>query len=120
MSVDILALGKEALPQKVKDLMGEGYHLVQVLGVSAPDGFELTYSLDKNGYMVNLRVNVPRAASDVPSITGVCPAAFTYENELQDLFGLRFAGLSLDFRGQFYRKAKAAPVDTGAGDGESK
>lgn len=120
MRVEILPLPKEALPQKVKDLAGEGYRLVQVLGISTPEGCELTYSLDKNGYLLNLRVNVARADGGVPSITGAFPAAFTYENELQDLFGLRVDGLVPDFRGEFYRKAKAAPFDTGAVAKEAK
>jgi ech hydrogenase subunit D len=34
---------------------------------------------------------------------------FTYENEMHDLFGIKFPGLVLDFGGNFYRKAASTP-----------
>ena len=40
----------------------------------------------------------------VPSITGVYPAAFVFENESHDLFGVSFEGISIDFGGEFYTR----------------
>ena len=42
-------------------------------------------------------------------ITGSYGAAFIYENELQDLFGVKVEGLNLDFKGHFYMKAMETP-----------
>ena len=47
----------------------------------------------------------------VPSITGVYPAAFVFENESHDLFGVSFEGISIDFGGEFYTVAVAYPMN---------
>jgi ech hydrogenase subunit D len=47
----------------------------------------------------------------VPSISATYLAAFAYENELQDLFGMKVEGLVLDFKGKFYRKRHDAPFN---------
>ncbi|HXC63466.1 MAG TPA: NADH-quinone oxidoreductase subunit C, partial [bacterium] len=55
------------------------------------------------------RLCLPLDARSLPSITGSYLAAFIYENELQDLFGVKVEGLALDFKGNFYMKAKETP-----------
>jgi ech hydrogenase subunit D len=56
----------------------------------------------------------------LPSITGATLAAFPYENELQDLFGIEVEGLAVDYGGNFLRTGKVHPladmVDPGAGE----
>ena len=55
-------------------------------------------------------MNVPDGTS-VPSITGVYPAAFVFENESHDLFGVSFEDISIDFGGEFYTVAVAYPMN---------
>ena len=98
----------EELEAKASRLKEALYRLVQVSCTSKPDHFEVTYSFDKDNVLKNLRVQVPRGNPVIPSITTHFFCAFTYENEIQDLFGLKVKGLALDFGGKFYRTAQAA------------
>ena len=48
--------------------------------------------------------------SEVPSIQGLYFAAFSYENETHDLFGVHFTNMKLDFGGNFFNVAEEAPM----------
>ena len=65
------------------------------------NSFEILYHFDKNLELSTLRVAASKD-SPVHSITAVYFAAFLVENEIQDLFGLRFPGLALDYNGTLY------------------
>ncbi len=107
----ILPLDPVQLPAKAAEFAAEGRRLVQVCATTLPGSFEITYTFEAAGApgLTSLRVLVPRDRSTVPSITESYFAAFTYENELQDLFGLKVEGLKLDFQGTFYHLARKAP-----------
>ena len=107
----ITILNREELVAKVAQLKKDGYRLVQVCATTLADDFDITYSFDKDYKYVSLRLNIPRKDAVVPSITGEFFGAFTYENELQDLFGLKVTDLKLDFGGKFYQLAKKTPFN---------
>lgn len=65
-------------------------------GVSAPDRF------------VTVRTVVDEGAT-LPSISWICPAAFLYENEIHDLYGINFKGITIDYKGNFYLVDKKFP-----------
>ena len=58
-------------------------------------------------------MTLPKENPVLPSITGSFFAAFTYENELQDLFGIKITDLALNFNGNFYKTAVKNPFATG-------
>ncbi|MBK1721071.1 NADH-quinone oxidoreductase subunit C [Thiocystis violacea] len=87
----------------------DGYRLVQMTGTARPDSFEIMISYDKEYRCTNYRTQVPRDKPDLPSLSGIFPAAFTYENELKDLFGLEVPGLTLDYGGNFLRTKQKIP-----------
>jgi len=83
---------------------------------SGADGaLELTYSFDTGDTLENLRITVA-PGDDVPSITSLFPAAFVFENEMHDLYGISVSGISVDFAGKFYTVAAPSPMtsDTAA------
>ena len=43
---------------------------------------------------------------ELQSITGEIWSAFIYENEMHDLFGIKFKNLELDYQGNFFRVAQ--------------
>lgn len=100
---------RDSLVSAVTFLRDDGWRLVHIACTLVGDQCEVTYAFDKDDKLSNLRVMVPNADPWVPSISGLLLAAFTYENELQDLFGIVVRGLVLDFKGSFYRKAKGKP-----------
>lgn len=101
----------EALLAEVARLKAEGWRLV-TLTASELDAerLDLLYHFDRELRLQHLRVAVAKREA-APSISPVFLSAALVENEIQDLFGLRFAGLLLDFGGGFYREPEspAAP-----------
>jgi ech hydrogenase subunit D len=65
------------------------------------DTVDIIYNFDKAFQLAHLLLSVSMQEI-VPSISGVYFAAFLVENEIQDLFGLRFAGLALDYNQTLY------------------
>lgn len=98
---------------KATQMRRDGYRLVQISCILA-DAFEITYSFDKDLDLVNLRVSVPKTEPIIPSITEPYLCAFTYENELQDLFGLTVTDMKINFNGNFYQTAVKTPFNPGA------
>jgi ech hydrogenase subunit D len=95
-------LMKEA--QKLKD---EGYRIVQICA-NKVNGFELSYSFDKEHNLKTLRLNIAEE-DEVMSISNIFFPAFLYENEMKDLFGIKITNLVLDFNGNLYKLAQKTP-----------
>jgi ech hydrogenase subunit D len=98
-SIVPIELGR--LLTEVDILRSAGWRLMQVLCVSQVDGWELSYSFGLDLAMRSLRFRV-LPSDDVPSITALYPAAFLYENEIRDLFGLRIERIGADWQGKTY------------------
>ena len=92
----------------VQDLIGDGYRLGQICGTTVAEGCEILYSFDKDHTLVNLQVVVPDG-EDLTSITNICWSAFIYENEIQDLFGVKFKHSVLDYGGKLYKVTEPTP-----------
>ena len=97
-------LGKAAQYKK------DGYRMVQILCTRIPEGYELTYSFDKDYVLENLRVVIPLDGS-VMSVTSQYWYAFVWENEIHDLFGLKveFIAPEVDYGGKFFQLVKPMP-----------
>jgi len=107
------------LLEKVVRLAGEGYRLVQI-GCTRLNSFQVDYTFDKDYRFLNLRVLVPSDKAVIPSITGIYWCAFTYENEIHDLFGIEVKNLNIDYSGNFYRIAVEAPFNVSRPGDEEK
>ena len=98
----ITTIDRSELPAKTATLASQGWRLEQICCTTGDTSLELTYSFDREYAFSNLRVIVPRSDAVIPSITGSYLAAFTYENELQDLFGITVTDLAINYNGKFY------------------
>jgi ech hydrogenase subunit D len=101
---------KGALIESIRRVFDEGYRLVQI-GCTRDEMFQMDYTFDRKYKFLNLRVKVPVVDAAVPSISGVYSCAFTYENEIHDLFGIRFDGMNINYNGNFYRVGVKAPFN---------
>lgn len=99
---EIIPIHKESLLEKVRKMREDGYRLVQI-GCTPLEEFQIDYSFDREGKFVDLRFTIPRETPELPSITGIYLCAFTYENELHDLFEIEVTGIAIDYGGNFYR-----------------
>lgn len=85
-----------------------GYRMVQICAIPEEGGADLVYSFDRDFSLRNLKVHVPSGAA-VDSITGSYWSAFVYENEIHDLFGVTFADMVQDYKGNFFRTGQKTP-----------
>ncbi|MFH0956828.1 MAG: NADH-quinone oxidoreductase subunit C [Candidatus Aenigmatarchaeota archaeon] len=108
------AVSQKELLSGAKELKKQGYRIVQICCTMIEGKFELTYSFDKDYKFTSMRVTVPLEA-EVQSITGVYGGAFLYENEIKELFGVKFTGINIDYNGHFYKKKIDAPFGKNAG-----
>jgi len=98
---DLLALAQ--------DLKTEGCRLGQICATAAGDELEILYTFEKDNILRNYKFRIDAKAPELQSVTAVYGYAFIYENEMQDLFGVTFKNLSLDYGGRFFKTAKKAP-----------
>ncbi|MFA6357706.1 MAG: NADH-quinone oxidoreductase subunit C [Candidatus Omnitrophota bacterium] len=93
---------KDLLSQ-VGDLHSSGHRLVQIGCTKLPEHLEVNYSFDKGYRLVNLKIKVIDLNIEVPSVSNIYWCAFLYENEIHDLFGVKFKDIAVDYKGNFYR-----------------
>ena len=98
------------LPEEIKSRKNGDWHFIQMCCTKTETDHELVYSFIKNGVHEDFVVNV-KDKDKVPSITGDFIAAFVFENEAHDLFGIKFIDLAIDFKGKFYKLAKKEPME---------
>ena len=98
------------LLKKISEFHLSGYRLVQI-GCTKTDVLEINYSLDKDFNFVNLRVTISSIDTEIPSVSSVYWAAFLYENEMSDLFGVKIKNIAIDYKGSFYRTAVKWPFN---------
>lgn len=106
----IIEVKPQELLGKVAELREQGCRLVQIMCSMVNEQFELTYNFDKKRGLTNLRCLVAQG-EEMQSITEQFWYAFVWENEIHDLFGLKFQKIldGLDFQGKFFRMAEQFP-----------
>ena len=92
----------------VSALRNEGYRLVAISTTKLGEQFQVDYSFDRDFSFRTLRLLISQK-NELPSITGMYWAAFPYENEMHDLFGLTVTGIAVDFKGAFIKTAIQYP-----------
>jgi ech hydrogenase subunit D len=104
---------KELLPVGMDNLLGEtaavkmaGYRFVTLTCTALDENhFDILYHFDRGLELKHLRLTLD-AGTAVPSISPIYFAAFLVENEIQDLFGIRFTGLAIDYDRTLYGEEK--------------
>jgi ech hydrogenase subunit D len=66
---------------------------------------DIIYHFDKDLSLKNYRLTAKKC-EPVPSISDIYFAALLVENEIQDLFGLSFSGLVVDYKQTLYLEAE--------------
>jgi hypothetical protein len=79
----------------------------------APGVFEMTWAFARDGQFETVREEIV-AGDPVPSISEFFGAAFLYENEIRELFGINVTGIGLDLKGQLYKTATRVPFSHAA------
>lgn len=90
----------ETIVGKAASLLVADYRFVTMTTVDCDEYFDIYYHFDKNYELYTLRLKVEKPGV-VPSISKACFAALIIENEIQDLFGITFTGLVVDYEKHF-------------------
>ena len=107
---DFVELPLEQLHREAAVMKAEGWRFMQTHAVNADDGIDLYYSFMKEGLARNYKVAGVQKGQEVPSITDMFLAAFVFENEARELFGVNMQGIALDFQGAMYAPAVQEPM----------
>lgn len=101
MLQDLITIEKDQIIDETTKVKKEGYRLVTITCENEGEHFEFTYHFDLNYKMKNIRFTAA-AGENVKSISNVYKGAFLIENEIQDLFGIDFDDLSVNYKGRLY------------------
>lgn len=124
MACDILndaLLEVSELLGKAGDLREKGFRLVQIQCTRLDEkafgsrNLELLYIFEHDGQLESMRLRLEQG-EEIPSISSVFPAAFLYENEIHDLFGVPVQKMSIDYQGGFYQTAVPTPFNPATKD----
>lgn len=101
MLLDIKVIDKDTVMEEVNNMKLYGYRFVAMTCDKEGEGYELTYHFDLDFQMKHLRFAV-NASDTIKSVSSIFPAALLVENEYQDLYGFKFEGLLVDYKGKLY------------------
>ena len=110
LQTEFIPLAVEELPALAAEKKAEGARFVQLLAVNTEDGIDLVYSFMKGDVLTNHEIKGVKKGQTVPSITDQFLAAFVFENETHDLFGVDISDIAIDFGGNFYALAQKEPM----------
>ena len=110
LATEFIPLTVEGLLALAAEKKAEGWRFVQLLAVNTDDGIDLIYSFMKDSLLVNYEIKGVQKGTVVPSITDQFLAAFVFENETHDLFGVDIKGIAIDFGGNFYAVSQKEPM----------
>jgi|GEM_PF-6019755 len=86
---------------ETQKFMDNGYRFIIMDVFEVGDNFELLYQFGKDYDVSTLRMTVAKG-TEIPSISPIFFSALLIENENQDLFGIKYNDLVVDFGGRLY------------------
>ena len=110
LTTEFKPLALEDLRREAAGLKADGWRFIQTHAVNGEAGVDLYYSFMKDGNALNLRIEGVTKDQPVPSITDIFLAAFVFENEARELFGVDMRDIAIDFHGTLYAPAEAEPM----------
>ncbi len=67
-------------------------HLSAISGVDRGDVITVVYQIDCRPVLLNLKINLPKSAPKVRTITDIFPGAILYERDLMEMLGVNVEG----------------------------
>ena len=105
----------KAFLARVGEYQADGWRLAiinttSILPVEGMEGgaFDISWSFASDQLIEHVRERV-LPGEEVPSISTSFGAAFLYENEMRELFGVNVTGMALDLKGQLYQTSTIVP-----------
>lgn len=110
-SYDFQPLELTDLRREAAFMKADKWRFVQMLAANNEvSGVDLYYSFMKEGDLRNYCIEAVSKQTEVPSITDLFLAAFVFENEARELFGVNMGPIAIDFSGGMYAPAEDEPM----------
>jgi ech hydrogenase subunit D len=110
MKEETILVTKETVIGETAKIKIDGYRFVTMTCVELDENqVDVIYHFDKNLQLKHFRFTVPKDTL-IPSISVVYQSAFLAENEIQDLFGIHFDNLIIDYRRTLYFEGETSAV----------
>jgi ech hydrogenase subunit D len=93
--IEKVSIGPAVLVSYMKEAAEEGCRLVQIHANRLPGRYQLIYSLALEYRLIQLEL-VILEDSEIESISSIYPAAQLYEQEMEELFGVKIVGIAED------------------------
>ena len=116
LKTEYLITAIDGITEMAHSRKADGWRFVQLMAVNTEEGIDLIYSFMKAGVLQNNKIEHATKNDAVPSISDDFFAAFVFENETHDLFGVDIYGINLDFQGEFYKVAQKFPMNPRAAE----
>jgi len=101
MISNVTEISMDSILREVHMKKDNGYRFVSMTSVENKDcTIDLYYHFDKDYEMQNLKLTVDKEL-ELPSISKIYMAACLVENEIQELFGVKFDGKVINYGGHF-------------------
>lgn len=110
LEIEFVEIPVTAIHNEAAIMKADGWRFIQTHAVKADEGIDLYYSFMKDGLARNLKVTGVTKDQPIPSITDLFLAAFVFENEARELFGVDMRDIALDFQGAMYAPAISEPM----------
>lgn len=91
--IEQVSIGPAVLKSYMKEAAEEGCRLVQIHANRIPGRYQLIYSLALEYRLIQLEL-VILEDSEIESISSIYPAAALYEQEMEELFGVKIVGIA--------------------------
>ena len=106
MLEETITAGFDTIIGETTKLKIQGYRFVTMSCTDLDQTtFDILYHFDKDLMLKHLRLAVNKDVL-VPSISPVYLSAFLVENEIQDLYGIHFQGLAIDYGQTLYLESE--------------
>jgi ech hydrogenase subunit D len=106
---DIIPIDAGDLLETAADAKSAGYRLGQACATKVDGGIEVLYTFEQDEVLKSYKISLPEDVPELQSVTHLFWSAFIYENEMHDLFGVKFKNLALDYDGHFFKIAEKTP-----------
>ena len=110
LKTEYLITAIDGITEMAHSRKADGWRFVQLMAVNTEEGIDLIYSFMKDGVLQNNKIEHVTKNDAVPSISDDFFAAFVFENEVHDLFGVDIRDIAIDFGGNFYALAQSEPM----------
>lgn len=108
MTMEVIPASPAGIEKIAADMKAEGRRLVVITCTAAAEEYDLTYSFARENDLRHYRMTVSEGTV-IPSIGASYGGAFVYENEIHDLYGFTFTGMTIYFGGTFIRTSVPYP-----------